>query len=405
MNGAHPMLEVTQSRLRQLGIGGEPLHLLAQRLPGASKPTADRAVRDLEHLRQLRAAHALPVEQLEEDLEVERQSPQSTKQQRLLFVLDRELRARGIEVGDPTLLEVGARLRAVAPFPVAEDLPARHRKQKRPEAGVTTQSFPCFEAPHERLLDQVVDVATDLVAEEPIHGLEVPIEQRLPGVVIARPPGLEQRVVVVGCHPRRVYVVYHGCVRGWMVVALLGLGCGPTMGLPDPSVGSTGSNGAPQDAGGDAGDDGAGGAFDPEDGLSDDGGSTGSSGGDSSTGAPPFMDGDVIGVWLCTGDNPPFVMHVDDYMSPSDLSGSVCADWNAASDPLQWGPCANLSAHPIGGGAFLPVYAEVYDPLEGSFWTVSAGLIYDTASDSMEGTWLGPSNGEEPIAVSCLRLQ
>ena len=391
------MLEVSQGRLRQLGVGREPLHLLAQRLPGAAQPTANRAVRDLEHLGQLRAAHALPVEQLHEDLQVEGQPPQCTKQQRLLLVLDRKLSRRGIEVRNPTLLEVGARLRTVAPFSVAEDLSTRHREQKRPEAGVAAQSLPCFEASHERLLHQVVHIATDLVAEEPVHGLEVPIEQRLPGVVVARSPGLEQRVVVFGCHPRRVYVVYHGCVRSWLVMALLGLGCGPTTGLPDPAMGSTGSNEAPEGAGGDGDDDGAGGAFNPA--------STSSSGGDSSTGAPPFMDSDVIGIWLCTGDNDPFVMHVVDYMSPSTLSGSVCADWNAASNPLQWGPCANLTAHPIGGGPFLPIYAEVYDPIEGTFWEVSAGLFYDTALDSMEGTWLGPSGGEEPIVVSCLRLE
>ena len=182
-------------------------------------------------------------------------------------------------------------------------------------------------------------------------------------------------------------------------MALLGVGCGPTMSLPDTAAGSTSSNGAPPDAAGGDADDGAG-AFDPGDGAADSGGESS----ESSTGAPPFMDSDVVGVWLCTGDNDPFAMHIVDYTSPDQISGSVCADFTSAVDPLEWGPCATLTVHPIGGGPFLPIYAEVYHPMNATVWVVSAALHYDTASDTMEGTWLEPSD-DEPLVVSCLRLE
>jgi len=386
------MLEIAEGRLRELGVGSEALDALAQRLPGAAQAAANGPVGNLEHLGQLGAAHPLPVKQLDEDLQVERQAPQSSQQQRLLLVLDRELRGRSIEVGDTTLLKVRPRFRAVASLAIAEDLPARDGEQKRSKTGVTTEPLARLDAPNERLLDEVVHIAPDLVAKEPVHRLEVPVEERLTGVVIARAPSFEQGVVVVGCHPPPVYVVYAQCVRGWMVVALLGMGCGPTKGLPEPDVDPESANDAPQGAGGDddGGDDGAG-ASDPGDDEP------------PATGTPRFMDSDIVGSWLCTGDSDPFAMHIDDYVSP-DISGRVCADYLGDVDPLTWEPCGTLTLEPTASGSFLPIVAEVYYPVDGSTWTVSAGLRYHTAEDTMQGTWLGASDNDEPLVVSCLRL-
>ena len=204
-------------------------------------------------------------------------------------------------------------------------------------------------------------------------------------------------------------MAYHAGMGRWSVLVLVCFGCGPTMGIPDPAMTSTNSTDAAQDGGGDDDDDDGADAADPTTtGLpdpGDTGSSSGSSSGDgeSSTGAPPFMDGDVIGSWLCTGDGQPFVMHIEGYMSPSQVSGEVCASWNNAVDPMQWGPCATLTLHPIGGGAYLPVYAQVYNPIEGTTWVVDAALLYDTASDTMDGMWAGL--GEDEGAISCLRLQ
>ncbi len=115
-----------------------------------------------------------------------------------------------------------------------------------------------------------------------------------------------------------------------------------------------------------------------------------SSGGESSTGEP-FADEDVHGGWLCEGDVEPFFMDIVQYTSPHQLMGSVCASWNDARDPTQWGPCGTLTSHPLGGGVEIWIFAMIEDPEQGLERTVDAVLVYDTTNDRLEGFGAGPS--------------
>lgn len=187
---------------------------------------------------------------------------------------------------------------------------------------------------------------------------------------------------------------------------MLLVGCGPA--VVEPEDGASGTSSTAAGSSGTVDDDGGTTAWPGTDDGGSSPGSTGvgsSSGVGSSTSEEMFEDGDVIGSWLCEGDDDPFVMHIDDYASPSALQGRVCAAWNGAEDPLQWEPCGDLSAHPIGGGPYLPIYAMIDDPVAGETWTVSADLIYDVPTDSMKGFWHEMPG--EPIEreVACVRVE
>ncbi len=116
----------------------------------------------------------------------------------------------------------------------------------------------------------------------------------------------------------------------------------------------------------------------------------------------PFMDEDVHGQWLCEGDLEPFFMRIDEYTSPHQLMGTVCAPWNEVRDPTQWEPCSTLTSHPLGGGPELWIYAVITGSMA-QMRQVDAVLVYDTAADMMEGFFAGP--GVPPMSqVECTRI-
>ncbi len=129
--------------------------------------------------------------------------------------------------------------------------------------------------------------------------------------------------------------------------------------------------------------------------------STGSDASES-TGVP-FSEDDVLGAWLCTSVADPFLLDIESYTDPQQLSGQVCAPWNKAENPLDWEHCGTLSSHPVGGGVQLWIYAVIVDLAE---WTVSAMLVYDPASDSMMGAWQGAGAGSpRGEAIACQRVE
>lgn len=111
---------------------------------------------------------------------------------------------------------------------------------------------------------------------------------------------------------------------------------------------------------------------------------------------------DVLGLWLCEGDEDPFTLSIVDYADSQQLEGSVCANWNGEPDPLLWGPCGELTSHPLGGGTNLWIYAVVEGD-EGKGWTVSASLNYDVGTNSMMGTWSGAGRSDGS-AITCAAL-
>ncbi|WP_434418227.1 hypothetical protein [Nannocystis pusilla] len=80
---------------------------------------------------------------------------------------------------------------------------ARDPEQEPAEAALAAEPLLSFETAEEGPLDQLLDVAVDLVAEEAGDRREVTGEQGLAGRLIAAPPGREQL---------RIAGVRHGCL-------------------------------------------------------------------------------------------------------------------------------------------------------------------------------------------------
>src|SRR5690606_7294002 len=75
---------------------------------------------------------------------------------------------------------------------------ARDREEPGAEARVGAEAVEPLETREERLLDEIVDVVVDLVAEEAVELLEVALEQRATRLLIAAAPRDEQ--LPVGPH-------------------------------------------------------------------------------------------------------------------------------------------------------------------------------------------------------------
>lgn len=124
----------------------------------------------------------------------------------------------------------------------------------------------------------------------------------------------------------------------------------------------------------------------------------------SSSGAPeiPFEDDFVEDSWLCASEEDPFVLNIESYSSPQMLTGTICLNSTSVEDPRLWELCAELSSHPLGGGAHLWIFAQIEHD-DGSVQIISAGLTYDVPSDTMMGYWSGPGI-EDGSPLACERI-
>lgn len=113
--------------------------------------------------------------------------------------------------------------------------------------------------------------------------------------------------------------------------------------------------------------------------------------------------GDVLGTWLCAADDERFALGIDEYPAPQQLGGRICANWNGEINPQQWGPCGELTSHPLGGGTNLWIYAIIMGDRRES-WTINASLIYDVKTDSLMGTWAGTGGEKDGNELTCSRL-
>lgn len=124
---------------------------------------------NLQNVRDVDALEVFPIEQLEGDLEIEGQAPQPTQEKLLFFAVDHDLRWRGIEDHQAVLVEVSGGVLLSPSVAVAQQLLARDRKQKCPETRVAPKALAGVDAAEERLLYEVVDIPTHLVAKEPVE--------------------------------------------------------------------------------------------------------------------------------------------------------------------------------------------------------------------------------------------
>ena len=130
MNRDHPTFEVTERRLGQSGVTRQPFDLNFEQLARASQAAANRAMRYVEDDGKIGPGHALPVRQLDCDLQLKGESSQRAQQQGLLFVLDDELTGSRVEFSDAALLELRPALARESTFAIAQDLFASHREQE-----------------------------------------------------------------------------------------------------------------------------------------------------------------------------------------------------------------------------------------------------------------------------------
>ncbi|MFO0631837.1 MAG: hypothetical protein U0168_03205 [Nannocystaceae bacterium] len=185
-------------RCGALGQGGDAL---AQALERAAQAAAHGGLGQAQGLRQLDRGHLLPVVQLERDLIVERQLPQRQRQDALLGPRGRDVRRRLAQIGHALLFGIEAVGVAAAAVEVLEQHVARDGEEVRAEAGVLAEAFATADATQHRLLHEIVDAVADLVAEEAVQRLEVTVEQRVAGVLVACTPAIEQ--LEIGLHRRR----------------------------------------------------------------------------------------------------------------------------------------------------------------------------------------------------------
>src|SRR5690606_18105122 len=67
-----------------------------------------------------------------------------------------------------------------------------HREQIGAKAGLSAKVILGLHAGQEGPLDEIVDPVIHLVAKEAGNGVEVPLEQRLSGLAISRPPRFQE---------------------------------------------------------------------------------------------------------------------------------------------------------------------------------------------------------------------
>ena len=90
------------------------------------------------------------------------------------------------------LLEARPALASAAALEIVVELAARSGEQVRTEAGVLAEVIAALHAREERLLHEILGALGHLVAEEPEHRVEVPIEQSVARLAIPRAPVVEQ---------------------------------------------------------------------------------------------------------------------------------------------------------------------------------------------------------------------
>ena len=183
-----PALEVRhrtldeRRRTRQLG------HLRLEQPPRADQPRPRGAWRDLEDLREFAGRHSLPVVELQQYLEIDRDLAQRREQQPDLLAMPELGRRRRTQVRGRHLGEVEALSLAVPGAQELAQLAVRDGEQIRTKAPVARVARQRLDAPEEGPLDQVGAVALDLAMEEPRDRDVIAVEEEKSPRLVAPPP-------------------------------------------------------------------------------------------------------------------------------------------------------------------------------------------------------------------------
>src|ERR1043166_6796039 len=193
--GIHAVKRFEQLR-RCAAVGGVALDQRAQCLAGAVEPRPDRRGRGVEDLGELGDLQLLPVVQLEQGLLFDGELAQRIDQP-ALFLTARDPRARRRDqLRDRRDVEVELGALALAAPQRSVELVARDGEQVGAKARLAAELVARTQAGEERHLGQLVGLGLALGLEEAEHALEVALEQRLPGGLVAGAPAIEQRNVI-----------------------------------------------------------------------------------------------------------------------------------------------------------------------------------------------------------------
>src|SRR5690349_2466962 len=139
--------------------------LCPQGPPGARQPDPDRAGVQAEYLRERRCVQVVPVAKLEENLLLHGQQAQRAADLRELLLPAQLVARRADQLVQRRCLEVYLRTSGQAAHPHVQLVPG-DRKQVRPERRVAAELIARANACEERLLDEVIGFARNLVLEE-----------------------------------------------------------------------------------------------------------------------------------------------------------------------------------------------------------------------------------------------
>jgi hypothetical protein len=182
-----PRVQAREHRPHDLGLRFERDHLLGQQRPRPAQSRADRSFGDAEHLCELEPAVIFPVEQLEQDLVIDRDPLKGLQDEGVLATAVRDRARRRRRVGDAVALGLDASS-APEPREKNEELVSRDREQVGAKRTVAPEAIAPLEAGEQCALHQVVGRRRSLVSEEPMERLEMALEQRIGGSGIALPP-------------------------------------------------------------------------------------------------------------------------------------------------------------------------------------------------------------------------
>lgn len=167
-------------------------HLRLEQLPRVTKPALERSFGDRERSGQLAVGHPLPVRQLQRDLEVEGNSSQRAKQEAFLLSSGNDVGRLDPHVDEGAVDHPFATTRSSAATTVIHQLVAGNAEQVRAKARRRSEPLARLETPEKGLLDEVVDLRTDLVGEEAMNGGEVTLEQLAARLRITGRPSPDQ---------------------------------------------------------------------------------------------------------------------------------------------------------------------------------------------------------------------
>src|SRR5690606_15739450 len=132
--------------------------------------TARGVLGHVENFADLGARQALPVIQLDDDLQVERNRAKRLEQARMVLLLRQDTGRARAQVGDRHFVEVDALPTPSASTVVLTQNVVRDREQKRAKRGTPCETFARLDAARERRLNEILCLDADLVHEEAPYG-------------------------------------------------------------------------------------------------------------------------------------------------------------------------------------------------------------------------------------------